>query len=118
MNEIISPNAPPLPVRTSDIVQERLKVLHDTHGLSWRKIAALDEFAPIPAGTLCAVYNGEPVPHRWRARLGIPVEINVNIYVMVFLLINFHPKRERVYLKWRDMPKWAVKWSLENREPI
>ena len=54
-----------VPVTKCDAPLERLKYLHDTKMLSFRKIALLAEFAPIPAGTLCAIYNGKPIPKKW-----------------------------------------------------
>ena len=61
-------------VRSSDTIQEALNRLHDTDGLSWREIARLDAFAEIgvPAGTLCSIAAGEPIPHKWRAAFGLP----------------------------------------------
>ncbi len=51
-------------VRTIDMLQERLKQLHDTYGLSWREIARLEEFGGSPAGTLNAIAHG------WRPKRG------------------------------------------------
>jgi hypothetical protein len=59
-------------VRTSDIVSKRLAELKDTSGLTFRQMAALDEFHGIPPGTLCAIYKGAEVPRKWRRRLGLP----------------------------------------------
>lgn len=59
-------------VRTPDIVRERLKSLHDTYGFTWREIAASDAYAGIPAGTLCAIAKGGPIPARYYAQLGLP----------------------------------------------
>jgi hypothetical protein len=66
-----------MPVRNSDIVQERLKHLHDTEMLSFRKIAAVDDYNGIPPGTLCAIYHGEPIPIRHREALGLPQLVKV-----------------------------------------
>ena len=59
------------PFRNSEAVRKELKVLHDTVRLSWPGIAANNEFSPIPAGTLCSIYHGAPVPLRWRKKLGM-----------------------------------------------
>jgi hypothetical protein len=58
-------------VRTPDIVQAELKRLKDTSGLSWRELSRHPEYAPIPAGTLNAIYKGYPIPKRWHRRLGL-----------------------------------------------
>ena len=52
------------------ITQERLKYLHDTAGLSWAQIAATDECAGIPEGTLSSIYNGvRRCPKKWKLRV-------------------------------------------------
>jgi len=61
-----------MPVTICDSIKARLKYLHDTHGNTFRDIAKNPEFSPIPAGTLCAIYNGAEVPEKWRERLGLP----------------------------------------------
>lgn len=67
-----------MPVRNPDTLRERLNALHDTSGLSWRKIAALDEFAGISAGTLCSIANGwEPAGAELRHALGLPATVPV-----------------------------------------
>jgi hypothetical protein len=53
-------------------LRETLKKLHDQDGLSWRTIAGLRKYKGIPAGTLCSIYNGDPVPDVHKQRLGIP----------------------------------------------
>jgi hypothetical protein len=58
-------------VRTPDIVQAELKEFHDTSLLSWREISNLSQYKGIPAGTLCAIYNGAEVPKKWLKRLGL-----------------------------------------------
>jgi hypothetical protein len=66
-----------MPVRTSDIVQDELKRLHDTTGDPWRKMASLDNYTGIPAGTLCSIAKTGEVPKKWRKRLGMPVPASV-----------------------------------------
>lgn len=54
-------------------LQERLNELHDTSGLSWREIAARDEFCGISFATLQAIAKGrEPHDPRTRRKLGLP----------------------------------------------
>jgi hypothetical protein len=60
------------PFRNSEAVIERLRELHGIQGLSWPKIAARAEYLPIPAGTLCSIYHGYPIPKKWRKDLGLP----------------------------------------------
>ena len=59
------------PFINSEGIRKRLGALHDTYRLSWPKIAARIEYLPIPAGTLCSIYHGIPVPLKWRKRLGM-----------------------------------------------
>ncbi len=63
-----------MPVTTRDTARERLHELHDTLGLSWRKIADSEEFKGFAPGTLCrfANDNWEPRGFLLRQRLGLP----------------------------------------------
>lgn len=58
-------------VTSCDGIRDRLHAIKDTSGLSFRQMAALPEFEPIPPGTLCAIYKGREVPRKWRRRLGL-----------------------------------------------
>ena len=58
-------------VRTCDSIRERLIYLNGTEGHTFRKIALMDEFIPVPPGTLCAISKGDKVPERWRTHLGM-----------------------------------------------
>jgi hypothetical protein len=75
-------NAADIAVQMMDIIQDELKRLHDTQGLSWRKIAALDAYSGIPAGTLCSIAkNGrEPKNKKYRDILGLSEIIEKHIY--------------------------------------
>ena len=54
-------------------MRERLNKLHDD-GLSWRKIAQMDEFKDIPAGSLCSYAGGwEPRTKKARQQFGLSV---------------------------------------------
>ena len=66
-----------MPVTKSDSTIERLKELRGTSGLSWHKIAALDEFRPIPAGTLHKMVKTGRIGPKWRGRLGLPEQAKV-----------------------------------------
>ena len=61
-----------IPVSFPDSTVADLEYLHDTELLSWSQIAALPEYTPIPRGTLCSIYNGYPIPEKWRETLGLP----------------------------------------------
>jgi hypothetical protein len=61
-----------MPVTTCDIVREDIIILHDTHGLNFRSIAQMDDFRPIPAGTICSIYHTGRIPKKWYKRLNIP----------------------------------------------
>lgn len=63
-----------MPCHGSDIVRAGLGVLRRGYGLAWRDIAALDEYAGIPAGTLCSIAKGGEVPRKYRRRLGVSKE--------------------------------------------
>jgi len=65
-------------VQTLDIVRERLNHLHDIDRLSWRKIAALDAYKGIPAGTLCSYAKGRELKNLEHRRiLGLPPIIEI-----------------------------------------
>lgn len=59
-------------VRQMDIIRERLNYLHDVDKLSWRKIALLDAYKGIPAGSLCSyAKDREPRNLEHRSILGL-----------------------------------------------
>jgi len=45
--------------------------------LPWRGIAALSQYSPIPAGTLCRWYHTGYLPPKWYKRLGIPRPVEI-----------------------------------------
>lgn len=59
-------------VRSCEATKKRLKAYRDISGLSWTEIAAKIEFLPIPAGTLCSIYHGMPIPKKWYGHFGLP----------------------------------------------
>lgn len=61
-------------VQALDTLRARLNRLHDTQGLSWRKIAAMRQFSAIPHSTLraIAVEGREPKNELQRHILGLP----------------------------------------------
>lgn len=63
-------------VRTRDTLAAELCALHGS-GMTWRQIAALARFCGVPAGTLCAIAKGAPVPAKHRQRLGLPATATV-----------------------------------------
>ena len=66
-------------VRALDIARERLNRLHDIPGNSWRKIALLDAYIGIPAGSLCSIAKGrEPKNLEHRRILGLPLVIEID----------------------------------------
>lgn len=55
-------------------MRERLNELHDEEEMSWRKIAEMDEYKGIPAGSLCSYAGGwEPKTERARRMFDLPV---------------------------------------------
>jgi hypothetical protein len=67
-------------VQSLDMVQERLNCLHEIGGLSWRRIAALEEYEGIPPGTLNAIAKGrEPKKLEHRKILGLPEIIEIEV---------------------------------------
>jgi hypothetical protein len=109
---------------TPDTVRERLRELHNTLSLSFRKIAALPEFTPIPFGTLSAIYNGYPIPKKWYARLEmqliIPIQACprhgvVHCYDCETQVVKAAPK-PRNYTDLWSMPTAILRKALVNRE--
>ena len=108
-------------VRTSDIVQEALRRLHDTLGLSFRSIARRTPYSDfdIPAGTLCTIYNTGVVPDKWRHAFGLP-ELKPapvckcgEVHTTKRCTANDRPRRKK------DLYAYSVKelrWMMENRE--
>lgn len=68
-----------MPVTICDTVKDRLNYLNGTLGLSWRAIANLDDYKPIPAGSLCRFVKDGYLADKWRVRLGIPTESRVQV---------------------------------------
>ena len=66
-----------IPVRNPDMIRNEIIRLHDIHGLSYREISELIPFWTIPAGTLCAIANGYPIPNKHRTTLGLPPLVKV-----------------------------------------
>ena len=62
-------------VTSCDTMQALLIELHDTSMLSWRKIAELPDFAPLPPGTLCRWANTGYLPPKWYGRFGFDLII-------------------------------------------
>ena len=55
-----------------DTLQSRLICLHDTKHMTWREIAAMEEFGGVAAGTLCSISKGYmPKKLTVRRKLGI-----------------------------------------------
>ena len=54
-----------------DTLRSELEHLHDTLDMSWRQIAALAQYSPIPAGTLCSIAKGAKIPRKWLQRLNV-----------------------------------------------
>jgi hypothetical protein len=51
------------------VLRAELQALHDRYN-SWRKVQNL-HFPTVPAGTLCAIAKGGPVPRKHRKALGL-----------------------------------------------
>jgi len=127
-------------VTNPDTVRDELRALHDTNGLRWRAIAQLEQYTPIPFGTLSAIYNGYPIPKKWHRRLGIPEPVFVPAcpipgcqeeYRHLHGLETFdptiqkvytpaveHPTRNRPPRQYRDLfdtPTKVLRWQLEHR---
>lgn len=107
-----------IPVTSCDKVQERLRSLHDRYGLSFRTIAYLGEFRPIPAGTLCTIYKTGRVPNKWCKRLGLQEyktapacskcgEVHVTKTCTTL---------RKLPSKWADMPVKAVRKAIDDRK--
>jgi len=62
---------PEMPLRTPEIVQYEIKGQYMASSMTWDEMAALTEYCPIPAGTLCAIANGADVPKKWYKKLRV-----------------------------------------------
>lgn len=107
-------------VTTPDIVRERLNELHDTYGLSWRKIASLDDYSGISAGTLCAIAKGYPVPKKWHAHFGLRVMLPAPACLRCG---GVHTTRRCTAIPVQHnslfaMPAEVLRWKIENREEL
>jgi len=110
-------NKPRTTVRTPDIVSKALITLKGITGYSWRKIALLDDYNPIPAGTLCAIAKGYPVPKRWRQKLGLPLLAPAPVCLkcgQVHVTKRWTKVTRRI-TRWRDLEPEQLRWALENR---
>ena len=59
-------------VRASDIVQGELQRVRSVTGRTWRAIAEMPEYTPIPAGTLATIAKTGYIPPKWYHHLGLP----------------------------------------------
>ncbi len=66
-----------MPVRNAYTVLETIKVLRETHGMSWREISQDTRFGGISFATLNAIYRGRNPSKKTRAMLGLPDEARV-----------------------------------------
>ncbi len=107
-------------VRNPDIVCERLNYLHTVDCMPWRKIASLDEYKGIPAGTLSSIARGYPIPHKWLRRLGLPETKPAPVcrHCGEVHVSSRCPHRRRPYRTISEMPTEVLKWKLENREAV
>ena len=66
--------SPALCMPNGGAMRERLNKLHNEDKLSWRKIAQMDEYKGIPAGSLCSYASGtwEPKTERSRRMFNLP----------------------------------------------
>ena len=68
-------------VQASDKACKRLNKLHAIQGNTWRKIALLDEYKEIPAGSLCSYAKGRiPKNDEHRTILNFPQIIKQTVY--------------------------------------
>ena len=88
--------------------------------LTWRKISALPQYSPIPAGTLCRWYHTGYLPLKWYYRLGIPEPVTVRpcpqcgeIHNMLKTCKADRRKRHRIAISKLD-PASAARSIREN----
>jgi len=62
-----------MPVTNCDGLFQAICSLKDIGGYSFHKMAVMSDFRGMPAGTICAVYHGKPLPKKWREAFGFPV---------------------------------------------
>lgn len=107
-------------VRNADIVRSELTELHDTQMLSWREIADLPRYRPIPPGTLNSIYLGYPIPYKWYSKLGLHRPVKTEPCPTCG---EVHKKKRCKYDRkpWskrplREQPTELLRWRIENRE--
>ena len=66
-----------MPVRNPDAVLAWIRWLKSCRGMTYRQISEKPYFCTIPAGTICAIANGYPIPNKHRATLGLPPLVKV-----------------------------------------
>ena len=66
-----------MPVRNPDTVLAWIRWLNSCHGMTYRQISEKPYFCTIPAGTICAIANGYPIPNKHRPALGLQPLVNV-----------------------------------------
>ena len=120
MEKNTTQQAAPMPVTTPDILRGLLKYLHGSVGLSYREISLTEAFRPIPAGTLCAIANGDDVPPKWHKRLGLTVTAPApvsrrcgNVHVTKTCTANRKPPT-----RWADYPLHLLRAAIENRKEM
>lgn len=124
-------------VHTLDIIIADLSALISSQDNTWRKIAAMEKYRGIPAGTLCAIAKGrEPKKKEHRKILGLPpVPIEVepcpdcgNVHIVEWCTEKdgqpVKPKRQpakrrptRPYFKCRPDDITQVQRQLEKHYP-
>lgn len=89
-------NTLPNHVRNPDTVRSELLYLNTHDGKTWREIAALEQYSPIPPGTLCSIAKGDPIPKKYRKQLGVILPIPV-IPCEVCGEVHLHKHGEQTY---------------------
>lgn len=107
-------------VTTCDIVQDKIIVLHDTYGFTFREISQIAEFRPIPPGTICSIYKTGNVPNKWRKMLGIP-ELKLAPACPTCGGVHVSrrcPDKRKPPTRWADMPVKQVLKALRERQEL
>lgn len=93
-----------------DIERKTLLRLHEIDGLSWRKIANLDRYNGIPAGTLCSFANGDKeLPDQYKWQLGIPFTAPASVCPIHGVVHEYDCQSQRVSRK--PAPKIRTTWT-------
>jgi len=127
------PNNLPVSVKNPDTVRSELLRLNVDARMTWREIAALEQYSSIPPGTLCSIAKGASIPKKYRKQLGVilpvpvvPCEVCGEVHLHKHGEQTYNPAAQvvrpkpkpRAYRDLFDTPVKVLAWQLENRKEM